>query len=184
MSSCRPGLEQGAWRTCRVSRNGMVYALWILDGPRARGSWRKHSNTNKFVGNAPSVSEARCSCRCDTCATRVWLVSHMNVESTRRSAGARPRGSYTVLYTGIKAYFPLSTRRRVWLTCATWRGALSTEPSMEPPYTPATSPLLAGATLGGAPGSGSGTATGSGSAKRKPSSRPSTCTESELPKSS
>ena len=48
MSSCRPGLEQGAWRTCRVSRNGMVYALWILDGPRARGSWRKHSNTNKF----------------------------------------------------------------------------------------------------------------------------------------
>ena len=180
MSSCRPGLEQGAWRTCRVSRNGMVYGSWMAHEHVGRG---ENTATQTNLGNA--LSEARCSCRCDTCATCLWLVSHMNVESTRRSAGARPRGlRYTVLYTGIKAYFPLSTRRRVWLTCATWRGALSTEPSMEPPYTPATSPLPAGATLGGAPGSGSGTATGSGSAKRKPSSRPSTCTESELPKSS
>ena len=74
-SHVSPGLERHTWRTCRVR-------------------WMAHvENSNK-----QKPLRRKRSCRCDTCATRVWLVSHMNVESTRRSAGARPRGLYSVIY--------------------------------------------------------------------------------------
>ena len=91
-----------AWNKAHGARVEFLETVWSMH----YGSWMAHEHvgrgentaTQTNLGNAPSVSEARCSCRCDTCATRVWLVSHMNVESTRRSAGARPRGLYSVIY--------------------------------------------------------------------------------------
>jgi len=60
VSSCRPGLEQGAWRTCRVSRNGMVYGSWMAHEHVGRG---ENTATQTNLGNAPSQARSLVSMR-------------------------------------------------------------------------------------------------------------------------